>query len=228
MKIYAPVVEFMHENVRTKIIDGTNNMYAVREDGVVLSLRFGKQKVLAQSYSDKGYKKINIKYGDKVYTKRVHRLVAEAFIVNEEPDLYNQIDHIDNIKDNNNYTNLRWCSCKINIHYRFKDECGKAWEPAVRRTACEIAEHKDYMAKKKQDKIDNMPFGSIDELIKQKGKPVVINSIAYRSATEAARYICSIEHKNINTVSKEIRKMIGGKRKFGTMYSAYKITPLRT
>lgn len=54
------------------------------------------------------------------YTKKIHRLVAQAFCENENN--YNQVDHIDQNKTNNNYTNLRWVSQSQNIRNRKKKE----------------------------------------------------------------------------------------------------------
>lgn len=42
----------------------------------------------------------------------VHKAVAELFIPN--PNNYTQVDHIDTNKHNNHYTNLRWCTQKMN------------------------------------------------------------------------------------------------------------------
>lgn len=42
----------------------------------------------------------------------MHRLVATAFIPN--PNNYPCIDHIDTIKTNNHYLNLRWCTNSMN------------------------------------------------------------------------------------------------------------------
>lgn len=44
--------------------------------------------------------------------KKVHRLVAEAFIPN--PKKYPEIDHIDCIPTNNHFSNLKWCNRKMN------------------------------------------------------------------------------------------------------------------
>ena len=44
---------------------------------------------------------------------RIHRLVADAFIPNENPER-NLVNHIDGDKSNNNVTNLEWCTYSEN------------------------------------------------------------------------------------------------------------------
>ena len=43
----------------------------------------------------------------------IHRLVAEAFLPN--PNNYSDVDHIDRNGQNNNVTNLRWCTRAMNM-----------------------------------------------------------------------------------------------------------------
>lgn len=49
---------------------------------------------------------------------RVHRLVADAFLRNENG--YTQINHKDGNKQNNRYDNLEWCSASQNIQHSYK------------------------------------------------------------------------------------------------------------
>lgn len=46
----------------------------------------------------------------------LHRLLAEAFIPN--PDKHRYVDHIDRNKQNNDLSNLRWCSQSANLRNR--------------------------------------------------------------------------------------------------------------
>ena len=58
-----------------------------------------------------GYLSVKIK-GD---SKRVHRLVAEAFIPN--PYCKSEVNHIDEDKKNNKASNLNWCTPKENSNH---------------------------------------------------------------------------------------------------------------
>lgn len=53
--------------------------------------------------------------GSHPTAKRVHRLVAEAFIANPHNYLY--VNHIDEDKSNNSVDNLEWCSAEYNNSY---------------------------------------------------------------------------------------------------------------
>jgi hypothetical protein len=91
-------------------IKDTNEMYTISKNGEVFSLELGR--LLKQSKNVRGYLCVRIYINNKVMTKRVHRLLAEAYIAN--PLNLPQVDHIDEDKYNNDVSNLRWCTNKEN------------------------------------------------------------------------------------------------------------------
>ncbi len=83
-----------------------NYDYSISNFGNVKNNKTGK--IIKPHLDDKGYYKVGLyKNGDRKKFK-VHRLVGNAFIPN--PKNKTQIDHIDNVKTNNNVNNLRWCT----------------------------------------------------------------------------------------------------------------------
>ena len=65
--------------------------------------------------SDKyGYLQVNFTKNGKLYTHKVHRLVAQAFIPN--PENKPCIDHVNTIRTDNRLENLEWCTNKENCN----------------------------------------------------------------------------------------------------------------
>ena len=62
-----------------------------------------------------GYLQVQLHKNGKMKNKYIHRLVAEAFI----PNLNNlpEVNHIDEIKDNNELSNLEWCTRQYNNNH---------------------------------------------------------------------------------------------------------------
>lgn len=78
-----------------------------------------KAKILKQTESF-GYKYVGIKFKDgKVKRMRVHILVATYFVKNNNPDLYNIVNHKDGDKSRNIYTNLEWCDTSYNTKHAY-------------------------------------------------------------------------------------------------------------
>lgn len=81
-------------------------------------------EIMKTSDDGNGYQKLMLydKNTGKRYCKKVHRLVAEAFIQREEG--CNTVDHIisgNEGKRNNNVNNLQWISRRDNIKKAYKD-----------------------------------------------------------------------------------------------------------
>ena len=62
-----------------------------------------------------GYLNIGLRNGKGRFFRRVHQLVAKAFI--ENPNNYEVINHIDGNRTNNHFTNLEWCTVAYNNKY---------------------------------------------------------------------------------------------------------------
>lgn len=88
--------------------------YQISNLGNVKSLKCKKEILLSKSFC-RGYLITSLHINKKDVSKRVHRLVAEAFIPNE----YNkpQVNHINGIKKDNRAENLEWVTGKENIDH---------------------------------------------------------------------------------------------------------------
>lgn len=104
-----------------KDIIGYEGLYQISDTGEIKSLakmagRSRRKERILKTYLDKdGYVKVILCKNNKTHFLSVHRLLAEVFIPN--PFNYEQINHKDENKKNNNLTNLEWCTCKYNINY---------------------------------------------------------------------------------------------------------------
>lgn len=93
---------------------GFEGSYSIEEDGRVFSL---KRKIYLAPRPDRdGYMRVNLYKNGKLYTRFIHRLLAEAYIPN--PDNLPHIDHIDRNVKNNALSNLRWASRETNQRNR--------------------------------------------------------------------------------------------------------------
>ena len=113
-------------NIEWKPIKGYEGLYEVSNDGRVRRLRFTngshdfeKVRECKQTLNTWGYMTVNLSKNGKGSTKRVHRLVANAFL--GESNL--QIDHIDGNKQNNRLDNLEYVTPKENTN--------RAWEKGL-------------------------------------------------------------------------------------------------
>ena len=93
---------------------GYEKLYRVSTHGRVYSLISDKYMSLVE-HGD-GYYIVKLYKNKLNHNKRVHRLVAKAFISNENN--LPMINHIDLDKKNNNINNLEWCTtAQNNQHY---------------------------------------------------------------------------------------------------------------
>lgn len=80
--------------------------YFISNYGYVYSLCRNVPIKLKTQYDQKGYAYISISYRGKKVNIRIHKLVAEYFVYNDNPQNRTEIHHIDLNKKNNHSSNL--------------------------------------------------------------------------------------------------------------------------
>lgn len=103
-------------NEQWRDIDGYDGMYQVSDLGRVRSLKYGKVRVLRPGKTKYGYLRVDLYRNGKHNHSFVHRLVAQAFIENDD-DSKTVINHIDECKQNNRVDNLEYCTQQYNVTY---------------------------------------------------------------------------------------------------------------
>lgn len=112
----------MEEN--WKDIAEYEGLYQISDQGRVKSLNYNHtntERILKPAKRKDGYLIINLHKEGKMKTYLVHRLVAKAFIPNN--NLFKiDINHKDEDKTNNNASNLEWCTRAENNNYGTRNE----------------------------------------------------------------------------------------------------------
>lgn len=112
-----------------KDIEGYEGLYQVSTYGNIKSLArprkngngkcyIQKEKLLKQTFTSTGYKKVELYKDGKRKSFKVHRLVAMAFIPN--PDNKPEVNHINGNKINNNIDNLEWVTSSENSVHAYE------------------------------------------------------------------------------------------------------------
>ncbi len=103
-------------NEQWRDVEGYDGAYQVSDIGRVRSLKFGKVRVLRAKKTPKGYLQVCLYKGKKAKLFSVHRLVAQAFIPNDD-ETKTQINHRNECKSENKVSNIEWCSAQYNSTY---------------------------------------------------------------------------------------------------------------
>ena len=88
--------------------------YLITEDGKIINSKTGR--TLKPDIIWDGYERVTLCKNGVTIRFRVHRLVAEHFIPNDDPTR-DQVNHKDGNRRNNSVYNLEWVTCKENINH---------------------------------------------------------------------------------------------------------------
>lgn len=97
---------------------GFESRYLVSDEGTVWSLM--RCRLLKPAIDKYGYEKVGLSDGNKVHSRTVHRLVAQAFVPN--PDNLPTVNHINEVKTDNRVINLEWASVADNDNHGTRNE----------------------------------------------------------------------------------------------------------
>jgi hypothetical protein len=156
----------------------------------IINCRWGenhncKERILKLETDKDGYKIANLKGIDKINKKKVHRLVAFAFIPN--PDNLPEVNHKKGDKWDNRDSQLEWSTTKDNMKHSFR--------VLLRKPT------KYWVDKKGKDN----PKSKKIEQINMNGQVIKM----FYGANEAQR-MTGIDHRAIALVAKGKRKEAGG------------------
>lgn len=117
-----------------KDIQGCEGLYQVSNMGNVKTLRWGKERLLTQGDDTNGYLQVSVNNKKR----KVHKLVAMAFLGHTPNGFETVVHHIDGNKKNNNVDNLELVTSRYNSTEHIKDvgvtfdkKCGK-WKARIR------------------------------------------------------------------------------------------------
>jgi hypothetical protein len=117
-----------NQNEIWKDILGYEGVYQISSKGRVKSLGWNRVRsrgrishradiLLKQTITHRGYKRVELNLKGSAKKFVIHRLVAIAFISN--PSNKPEVNHIDGNKENNDISNLEWCTSKENKSHAF-------------------------------------------------------------------------------------------------------------
>ena len=97
-------------------IDGFDG-YEVSDSGFVRNRKTGRE--LSQFPNNRGYLRVSIRSSvdGKYRNVLVHRLVAAAYVSNDNQRIKTQVNHINEVKSDNRACNLEWISPSENVNY---------------------------------------------------------------------------------------------------------------
>lgn len=94
---------------------GYEGLYKVSNLGKVKSLWFNKERILKPAINSTTYYSVLLYKNNIKKSCLVHRIVATAFLKNENN--FNSVNHINENKLDNNINNLEWCTVEFNNNY---------------------------------------------------------------------------------------------------------------
>lgn len=153
-----------------KDIEGYEGLYAVSNMGRVKSydkwierksdkgyLMPGRMMKLVKITN--GYLTVSVRKNGNVKVLYVHRLVAKAFIDN--PNGYDEVNHIDENKENNTVDNLEWCNHLYNCNFGHRNDSTRVATLARAYVTDDVYFETEFKSQKEISQKLNIPAATI-------------------------------------------------------------------
>ncbi len=105
-------------------VPGFKGHYQVSNLGEVRSFKSGSPRILKQTLCNHGYPMVCLCINSKCNVKRVHKLVASAFLNHKPCGFDKVIDHINENKEDNRLINLQVITTRENVSKSSKKKSG--------------------------------------------------------------------------------------------------------
>ena len=120
--------KLLKKELNWKAIEGFEGVYLISDCGLVQSVsrtidhpkhgfQFIEGRILKPGTDGWGYQFVYLRKDGKSHMRKLHRLVAIAFI--ENSDNCPEVNHEDGNKKNNHHSNLKWCTSQYNMQHSF-------------------------------------------------------------------------------------------------------------
>ena len=141
---------------------------------------YGNNKFLHKAqWINRGYWYSGITYPTGNKQRRVHILVAEAYVPNSDPEHNNIVLHLDSNKENKHYTNLKWGTVSENTKQAYDEYMAhndKSWDDSQSIHVCQFDLQGNLIKK----------FGSVGEASRELGvtKTTILNQCNHNVKTK--------------------------------------------
>ena len=141
---------------------------------------YGNNKFFHKAqFTNHGYWYCNITYPEGQRQRRVHILVAEAYVPNPDPEKNTIVMHIDSNKENKHYTNLKWGTISENTKQAFDEGMAyndKGWSDSQSIHVCSFDMEGNLLKK----------YGSVGECSRELGvtKTTILNQCNHKVKTK--------------------------------------------
>lgn len=177
-----------------KLIEGSLTDYITPSGEIYKD--YGNNKFFHKAqFTNHGYWYCNITYPEGQRQRRVHVLVAKAYVPNPDPKKNTIVMHLDSNKENKHYTNLKWGTISENTRQAYDEGMAtndSSWEDSQSIHVCQFDLNGNLLKK----------YGSIGEASRELhiGKSSIIYQCEHKVKTKPRcgywfRYLSEYEEK---------------------------------